>query len=715
MFRPVSLLAALVAAAAFGVVGLPAGADGATAAAAAPAEDDAPLQVSIDSMSPSAMPRSGRIRLSGEITNTDDQAWSTINVYPFISYAPMTTVQELADAAEVDPTAQVGERVSGPGGAPYDTIDELAPGESAPYAISVPRKQIPGGDAAGVYWFGVHALGQDASGRDLVADGRARTFLPVVPRSAGRVDTALVVPIRSQVEHRADGRIADVRAWRRSLDHDGRLRSLVDFGAAAGSRPINWLLDPAVTDAAQSLVQGNPARSLAPTIQTGGGEGNDDDSDSAAEPADGVDSAAALDNAGPRAQTLSQVAGDWLERLHSALESSEILSLPYGDVDVAAAAVHSPQTYRVARDRSGSTLAPWGLPTSPAVSAPTGYLSAAAIELIDPDTTALVTDTMVGDPTAGDSGSPVLDADGRTLVAASSGAVSGGPGPDDPDAPVAFRQRLLAEAAVRAIAPTPEPLVVLLPGTWQTASPTDFFDGLDVGWLRLRTLDSITAGGGTDVDVDRLDYPEAQSRLELDSDDFEATSSLMLSGETLQNLLTLNDRVAGTVRDEALTDVSYNDRLHHLTARDSADASRAWIEQRLDAVHVEARAVILSSGSGRFSATVENTLDQPVTVRLDAATEPPLRVSVPGDSLDVAAGSRASILLNASSSAIGTRTVRLSLTDTDGTPLGSYDDVPIRSTRVSNVIWLILGTGIALLLGAIVVRLFRRIRTARRS
>ena len=50
------------------------------------------------------------------------------------------------------------------------------------------------------------------------------------------------------------------------------------------------------------------------------------------------------------------------------------------------------------------------------------------------------------------------------------------------------------------------------------------------------------------------------------------------------------------------------------------------------------------------------------------------------------------------------------LTDSEGTPLGSSDSLPIRSNRVSNVIWLILGTGLALLFGTIVVRLFRRIR-----
>ena len=88
---------------------------------------------------------------------------------------------------------------------------------------------------------------------------------------------------------------------------------------------------------------------------------------------------------------------------------------------------------------------------------------------------------------------------------------------------------------------------------------------------------------------------------------------------------------------------------------------------------------------------------------------------MPAAGIDLGAGQRTTVLLNASSSAIGIRNVTLLLTDTAGVPLGTSDDVPIRSNRVSNVIWLILGTGIALLFGAIFVRLFRRIRAAARS
>ena len=103
-------------------------------------------------------------------------------------------------------------------------------------------------------------------------------------------------------------------------------------------------------------------------------------------------------------------------------------------------------------------------------------------------------------------------------------------------------------------------------------------------------------------------------------------------------------------------------------------------------------------------------------MKIQAVADPPLEVAVPAETHRARRRtSRATVLLNASSSALGVRNVTLLLTDTDGVPLGSSDALPIRSNRVSNVIWLIIGTGVALLFGAILVRLFRRIRAAARS
>ena len=96
MFRPKSLPPALSAVVAILVgqvlFGQPALAE---VAAPAPAREDAPLAVTIDSLSPSVIPRSGPIRVNGSVTNTDDATWYGINVSAFISDEPLTSMAEL--------------------------------------------------------------------------------------------------------------------------------------------------------------------------------------------------------------------------------------------------------------------------------------------------------------------------------------------------------------------------------------------------------------------------------------------------------------------------------------------------------------------------------------------------------------------------------------------------------------------------------------------
>jgi hypothetical protein len=279
-----------------------------------------------------------------------------------------------------------------------------------------------------------------------------------------------------------------------------------------------------------------------------------------------------------------------------------------------------------------------------------------------------------------------------------------------------MRQRIVSEAAVRLLTPLRKPLIVSFPAAWAPDPTAGFFEGLDLDWLHLTTLTAATQRMGTPVSLDKLTYPDKQAALELDASNFAAADDLGRAGDLLQNLLTENDQVGSEVRDEAFTDTSYSDRLRPATARASADQSRFWIESRLRSVRIDApKAVILSGGSGRFAASITNGLDQPVTVKIEALPDPPLEVAVPARSVDIGPASRSTVLLTASSSALGIRNVTLALTDVQDVPLGSSDDLPIRSNQVSNVIWLILGTGVALLFGAILVRLFRRIRAAARG
>ena len=694
---------------ALGALGAPAAhADApAVAPARAPVRPE-PLEITIDTMSPSVVPRTGPITLTGTVTNVDDETWSTINLYPFISDEPMTTEAELRDAVEVPVNQDVGRRIFR--NVPLDQVAQLEPGESYDYTIVVPRDfyTVPSG---GVYWFGVHALAEGPVARDQVADGRARTFLPYVPANAqGEIETALVIPLRRHVGFEPDGSLANVEDWERTLSDGGRMRGLVDFGEAAGSSPVTWLVDPALPDVVRRLAVGNPARSLAPTLppdtetEPQGDESEEPTPSVTLSPtADATDDP--NDDLEPEEAAVADAASEWLADLRSALAGDQVLALPYGDVDVSAAAEHDPELFELAVKRPGAVLASWSVATSPGLGSPSGYLDPDGIPLATSATTTLLTDRMFGDdpPAVADTGS-------ERLVVLSSGAAAGGPKPGDRLSVVSMRQRIVSEAAIRMLDTGDRPLVMMLPIDWRPDDLIGFFAGLQLDWLDLSTVSDATERPAAVVDPARLAYPKRQADRELTDASFEAAEDLITSGRRLETLLTRNDQVASTVTDQALTSTSYAVRDAPRSARKAVRASQAWIRSRLGSVQVDAPlGVTLSGGTGTFAATITNGLDQPVTVMVTARSDRGIEVSDSEPQL-LAADSRTTVLLDVHTRRAGVHNVTLYATDVDGGRLGSSDTVPIRSAQVSTVIWVIMASGAGILFVAVVVRLVRRFR-----
>src|SRR5262245_40612606 len=101
------LLPALAAAVALAGLAVPAPA---TAAAAA-----SPVSLTIDRLSPSSIPKSGKVMVSGWVTNESDETWADVAVYTFIAADPIPTSDDLAFESTKDPEVQVGERITVPG------------------------------------------------------------------------------------------------------------------------------------------------------------------------------------------------------------------------------------------------------------------------------------------------------------------------------------------------------------------------------------------------------------------------------------------------------------------------------------------------------------------------------------------------------------------------------------------------------------------------
>lgn len=681
------------------------------AAAAQPDDDEAierdPLQVRITRLTPGVLPERGTVHVRGTIRNTSDQTWTSINVHPFVSAGAITDASALDEAVHSDPRLEVGERIL----SSLDAVGDLSPGDEVDFRLRIPRRALP--DAGeGVYWFGVHALGTDDRGRDSVADGRARTFLPLVRPEGRSVRTALVASLRQPITHTPAGALAQPGRWEDALAPGGRLRRTLDLAEDAGSTPLTWLVDPAVVRAVSALAVGNPPRRLdSPADRADGGTPTGSPSPADRQPPEpdplGIDE---VEQHGPDDSAAGRLATGWLQDLPDLLGGSEIRGLPYGDLDSGAALEHDPELHDEARVLTRGALQRLGLSGRGVVAAPRGRLTPDTLTGADSLDSLLVAEEMLPEELrpAGR-----IRVDGREATVTSSAPREGGPGPNPRFAPISLRQRVLAEAALRLLSEQPSPLVVSLPAGWGPEGADQFFRQLDaLGWLELVPLAEAETGPATRVDPDQLLAPEPSA---LSPEHFREARELIDSGASLQRLLTGNDTVAREVTTQALSTLSWWDAAQPDGALRNARAASYQVHRTLGEVEIEELPyVTLSSETGRFPVTVVNGLDHRVTVQLQARTDGEVTVDTP-DSVEIGPGGTASVLVSAHTERLGAHNVEFRVTDSAGNPVGDGVEVPIRSAQVSGIIWVVIGVGVVLLVGAATVRVVRRVRRRTRA
>jgi Family of unknown function (DUF6049) len=731
-----------------------------------------PLTLTIDKLRPAVIPEQGPLRASGTITNDSADEWDNIGIYPLTSAEPLTTSEELATAVASDPALPVGDRITDLG--PLDLIDSLAPGDTTSYSLRIPRRLIEISGESGVYWFGVQALGEVDGVREEVpvADGRARTFLPYVeparttrkngrgnsrgngrqndevrnnPVANGEVRTALVIPVRENVTRQLDGRVDQVANWAANMSPGGRLRRMVEFGAAAQAnlarrRPVTWLIDPAVADAGSAIAGGNlpfdfssnlpirpPPASESPTPSPDDGAGDEpevgasggaSDNEPAPENTPEPDPNAPPPPAPGADAEQAAAAADWLNRLTAALRDAgpdAVVSLPYGDLDVAATGARHPELVSSARARSEAVLDRLKVAAEPGIAPPGGRLPPGTYPAIELGETILVTERSFTGPAP-----ERANVDGRIVT--TSTYVPNGPGPNDRRSPVALRQMILSEAALRLLQDdtVAHSLVVQFPRAWEppqsSRDAAEFFAGFDdIAWFRLSTLADAATTTPSTVEPGDLKYRAVNRRQQLPVETIDAARMLITAGQTLQATLSRNDLIADEVLDAALTTMSYADREVPGAAQAGAHRSREWIKRELAKISISTPpSLTLSSGSGPLPATVSNGLDYPVTVRIGAQENESVEVTGPRR-LRLAPGERVAVKLQITTKALGVNNVRLVVTDVNDVPLGGATTLPVRSTEVGEIGWVIIGVGVALLVLAIGLRLGRSLVRERRG
>jgi hypothetical protein len=399
----------------------------------------------------------------------------------------------------------------------------------------------------------------------------------------------------------------------------------------------------------------------------------------------------------------------WLRRLHQVLSvgSAQVMGLPYGDLEVDSAVRYDRPLLVAAINRTGHALSPWRIPLAPVVVPPLGRMAGATVGDVPRASTVILEDHGVRGPAP--AAATVHD---HRVVLSSAGAAEGGPGPVDPQSPLALRQRVLSEAALRLL-DDQQPLVVQLP-TLDRPLGTSFFTGLETSWSELTTLGGATAGPAPTLDGTRLRAATAADD-GLGATFYSQADEVIAQGATLQSVLTDNHVLRRQIFDETTSNASYAAAGDPSAATARVESTSAWVDGNLRGVDLAApQKVTLASASGHFSALVSNQLDVPVTVKVRAVTDPRIRISG-GERVRLAPHGRTTVLLNASTHVLGVHSVKLELTNLAGRPLGAEDTFPMRAEAVSRLIWVILGAGIALLFGAIVVRLARRVLRSRTS
>lgn len=662
------------------------------------AVEASPLTVRLVRLAPATIPTKGRLVLAGTVTNDSEETWASVNVDPFFSRTPMTSRDELAKAAESDPEAEVGGRLTDPG--QFAPIGDLSPGQTAPFRISLPVKDLIGpvitGDP-GVYWIGVHALGQNTQGRDTVADGRARTFIPLV-RSAngavGQTSVAMVVPVRERVRRDPDGRVLSTHDWAQNLSPTGRLGRLSAFLESAGSLPTTLLVDPAVLEAVDDLSKENPPISLGT---------NPDESESPSE-------SPSLSRDADRLEPADQVnAVNWLATIKAAAQQHTTLGLGYADPDTNSLARRRPLMLTLANQLAAQTFTEFGITAQPTIAPPDGWLDEDLLSQFDPKSMVLVSDH-----SAPRTRSRWTTTEGQDLVFTDAQAASGGPGPTAATDALAMRQRILSDAALRLPEGTDSPLVVQLPAGWdpgQSWQLADFFNSLNQPWLNLVTVDP-TPFSVEPTFTASLGYPKAVRRAELPPASIGTGRTLIQTTTVFAKMLRSKNTLAHDLAAIAFDVVSYHAREDQIMARQQVLATNSTMRDILGRVRVIGTDfVTLSGGSGTLAVTLVNGLDHPIVVGVKPQTTNRGVKIDSVEALEMAPGQRTVLRLHAESSGIGVDQVLLTPVTADGTAFGTPLSFRLRTSQVGNLIWAVLGAGGLLL----IVMIGRRIRRGLRE
>ena len=683
-----------------------------------------PVAVQLADLVPLSPQPGDVLRLTGTLRNTSTQ--------------PVT---DLALQLRYDPThigsrSQFDDYVDQHNGGPLPLPDAvaatatlatrtLAPGRSIPFLVTAPVDSLSLDLPWEVFELGLQVNGSTTNGFGAV--GGLRTVLPWAPMNASghgsQTQVAWVWPLVDQ-PHRTVGATFTDDSLAHSLAANGRLGQLLSIGVAAQSQqpvpvsapktkkgkakkapvvipvspvPVTWAVDPLLVEDAGLMSNGYKVATGHGTV-TGAG---------------------------------AAVARGWLTQLRSATSASSLLALPYADPDVVAAGRADLSSEVQVATNSGQTLVSQALGVSPLSYAwpPNGLLDQRTLDtLFRAGVSTVVLDDRALPPVTPPNETPSAHAtitardgnlDAILLDHVLDGAVTAGV--DDPARQRLVVQRVLSELLmIQAERPSDQRTIVVAPDRHWAPGPSYasalLSDTGKVPWIHPVDLPAVLGTPESTLARQGLTYPHEARLAELDRGYVDSVDNLRAEADTFASILAPGDPNARAFDDGVLRTLSSSWRGRDVAADHYRSAVSAALEATKSKVRIASAAgsfVTLTSHSGTVPVTVSNELGTPVKVTVKISSQH-LQVSGGGRAAQtIPAHRQVAVDVRATARTAGVFPLDVTLL----TPTGkTYDATQlfVRSTAYGAVTIAITGGATGVLLIAVIIRLVRRARAARR-
>ena len=679
-------------------------------AAAGPRHSDEPekgLAVTMDKITPAYLQPGKSVQVSGMITNLDRVAWGDVQVYLLAPLEPATSTRQLAREANSEPDAYSGNRITRDG--LFVELGRIGPGDAVPYTLNVPfaRLNIPP-DQYGVYTLGVQARGAKPSGMRETA-GRARSFIPLMPRHSPSVGVSTIFPFRADVVRRADGDYMNRDELISDVAPGGRLQRMLELARTAGPTPISILVDPALLDALQRIAEDNTERPGSPRPPSESPTGTSDTE--TGDPARLTDEQRNAQEFLDAFQRLARQYTLWTEGF-----GGPDLTTLNGDYD-------GTRMFRTLTRATGSTLGSLDLPHSQRVYVPTGALDVEALQRIGPKVAIFVNSDQIRgwQPSDGPVGTVHSHGSRARVVVTHDDLLDGAPAPGPTDTAIQIRQRILAESALlslqaeadgQRIAPS---IAVLANDNWDPgadAPESNFFAAFNAPWVQPTSLDTERDAGPL-PDAKHLRVAHPSNAVDPPLPDTLAQSADRIRGRgVIMYAITNNDpRVLNYYDQAASLTVSEQWRASPEISQAIAEETIAQLDSQIGRIHIEAPDfVTLSSSSGRFPLTITNNLTWPIKVGIQLHAGDGIRIQQ-DEPIEVEPQQSTTVNVQVHAQDVGVTEVKARLTTPRGRPFGEPVTFKMRSSVVGTVIWIALGAAGAI----IVLAVGRRVRKSAKS